>query len=453
MLKPRLGWFRLLQVGLHERLMVRPNLRKNLTNIGWLLADKVVRLVVGLIVWAWMARYLGPEQFGLLNFASAFVGLFAVVASLGLNSIVVRDLVKAPDTANSTLGTAFILQLFGGALAFALAVFVVNKVRAEDDLAKAMVAVLGSVMILKSSEVVKYWFESKVCSKYTVWLENCSFLVFSAIKLLLILSGADLMVMVWVIFTEGAFVAVGLLCVYELRGGCLSSWRANYQRAKTLLEDSWPLILSGLAIMVYMRIDQIMIGQMLGNESVGLYSSAVRISEVWYFIPMTVASSLFPSIIDARKNNSRRYYRYLQRLYDLMVLIAVVLALPTSIGSHWILQYLFGEAYVSAAPALAIHAWSAVFVFLGVASGNWFLLENMQKQAFYRTVLGAIVNVLANFFLIPNFGVAGAALGTLASQVFAAYLFDYCGIKTRKSFWLKSASLFPFITGLRVRGP
>lgn len=429
-----------------------PNLRKALTNTGWLFADKIIRLGVGLLVWTWLARYLGPEQFGLLNYAGAFVAIFAVVASLGLNGIVVRNLVKMPDSADTTLGTAFILQVLGGVMSFVLALITLSAIRPNDDTAKAVVVVLGLVMILKATEVVKFWFESNVESKYTVCMENGAFLAFAAVKALLILTGANLMAFVWATFAEGLLVAAGLLWVYSWRGGQLLAWHGRYECAKILLKDSWPLILSGLAIMVYMRIDQIMLGHMMGDQAVGVYSSAVRISEVCYFIPMAITSSVFPSIIEARKKSTRDYYRYLQRLYDMMVLIAVAVAVPVSLLSHWITLYLFGDAYVDAGPVLAVHVWSSIFVFLGVASGNWFLLEDMQVQAFYRTALGAVANVLANFILIPILGIIGAAVGTLIAQIFATYLFDWFGRDTRRSFWLKTASLLPFIPAIRSKG-
>lgn len=429
-----------------------PHLRKALANTGWLFADKIIRLGVGFLVWTWLARYLGPELFGLLNYAGSFVAIFSVMASLGLNGIVVRNLVRKPNSADTTLGTAFVLQVLGGIMAFVLALITISIIRPNDDTAKSIVVVLGLVMILKATEVVKFWFESNVQSKHTVCLENSVFLMFATIKALLILTGANLMAFVWATFAEGLVVAAGLLWVYGWRGGRLQAWRSRYECAKILLKDSWPLILSGLAVMVYMRIDQIMLGHMLGDQAVGIYSSAVRLSEVWYFIPMAITSSIFPSIIAAKKNTTRDYYRYLQRLYDMMVLIAVAIALPVSLWSHWITLYLFGDGYTAAGPVLTIHVWSSVFVFLGVASGNWFLLENMQVQAFYRTALGALVNVLANFVLIPMLGIIGAAVGTLIAQIFAAYLFDWFGRDTRRSFWLKTASLLPFIPAIRARG-
>ena len=437
-------WLKLLPAFLRARIEHRPNLQKALANTGWLFGDKILRMGVGLLVGVWIARYLGPEQFGLMNYAMAIVALFGAVASLGLNGIVVRDLVQQPDGVNTTLGTAFLLQFIGGLAAFCLAVIAISFARPDDDLSKMMVAVLSFVMVFKSTEVVKYWFESQVRSKYVVWVENTVFLILAVVKMGLILAQASLMAFVWAAFAEGLLVATGMLGVYAWRGGVLSVWRVRYSRAKILLKDSWPLILSGLAIMVYMRIDQIMLGQMLGDKAVGIYTAAVRISEVWYFIPMAIVASVFPSIIVAKKQSEALYYQRLQKLYDLMVLLALAVAIPMTFLSDWLVVLLFGNDYVEAGSVLALHIWTGVFVFIGLASGSWYLAENLQMLAFNRTFLGAIVNILANLLLIPKYGIVGAAIGTVLSQIAAAYLFDFFHPKTRNTFWMKTKSFVSF---------
>lgn len=420
-----------------KRLKNRPNLQKALANTGWLFADRILRMGMGLLVGVWVARYLGPEQFGLFNYATAFVALFGAVAGLGLNGIVVRDLVKQPEQANTTLGTALVLQLIGGFLALGLAVLAIGFVRPDDDLVKVMVAVLGSVMVFKATEIVKYWFEAQVQSKYSVWVENAVFLIIAGIKVALIMQQAPLMAFVWVVLAEAILVAVALLAIYAWQGGLLFAWRIDTQRAKALLNDSWPLILSGLAVMVYMRIDQIMLGQMLGDEAVGIYSAAVRISEVWYFVPTAIVASVFPSIIEAKKQSETLYYQRLQRLYNLMVVLSILVAIPVTFLSDWLVTILFGAEYQSAGAILAIHVWAGLFVSLGVASGKWFTIENKSDLMFYRTFLGALTNVALNFVLIPRFSVQGCALATLISYSLAAFWFDVISRNTRKTFFMK----------------
>jgi PST family polysaccharide transporter len=424
-----------------RRIAHRSNLVKIVDNMGWLFFDKVLRMGVGLLVSVWVARYLGPEQFGLFSFASAFVGMFGAVAGLGLQSIVVRDIVRDPACKEETLGTAAVLQLLGGLLAYGCVLGAIFMLRPEDTLAKLLVAILGSIMLFRFSDVALYWFESQVLSKYFVWVQNGCFLIFAGIKVGLIVSNAPLLAFAWATAAEALIVALLIFFMLGLRGPKLQQLRFSLLRAKTLLVDSWPLLLSGMAIMVYMKIDQIMLGQMLGDDAVGIYSAAVRISEVWYFIPMMIVASVFPAILEAKKRDETQYIQRLQRLYDLMVWLSVAIALPMTFLSTPIVVALFGSAYAESGPVLAIHIWASVFVFLGVASSQWFVAENRQILSFQRTLLGALINVILNFILIPYFGPLGAAVATVVAYAIAAFLSDATQAETREMFAMKLNSM------------
>jgi len=422
---------------LRSKIENRPGLTKILDNIGWLFFDKILRMGVGLLVGVWVARYLGPKQFGLLNFALAFVGLFGAIATLGLQGIIVRDIVKKPEESNVILGTGFFLRVVGGLVAFVLILVVISYLRPDDTLAKAIVAILGFTQIIKASEVVKYWFESQVQSKFVVWVENSVFLIIAVAKVVMILLHAPLIAFVWAAFAEALLVAALLLTVYGQKIESLLSWKPRFSRAQTLLRDSWPLILSGIAVAVYMQIDKIMLGQMVDDQAVGIYSAAVKISEVWYFIPMTIVASVFPAIIEAKKQSEKLYYQRLQKLYDLMTFMAIAVALPMTFLSTWVVELLFGHAFVQAGTVLAIHIWAALFVFLGVASSKWFLTENRQLLSLQRTLLGAVVNVALNLIVIPEFGVIGAAFTTVISQALASMFFDLLQKDTKRMFRMK----------------
>lgn len=426
---------------IHRRIAHRPNLVKIVDNIGWLFIDKLLRMGVGLFVGVWVARYLGPEQFGLLNFALAFTGLFGAIATLGLQGIVVRDIVRDPECARLTLGTAAVLQLLGGLLSYLLILGAIAYLRPDDALARSIVAILGAMMLLKAGQIAVYWFESQVQSKYTVWVQNGVFLVFALIKFGLILQQAPLIAFVWAMLAEAVVVALILLMVVGWRGPALGSLRVSVARGVTLLRDSWPLILSAIAVTVYMKIDQLMLGQMIGDEAVGIYSAAVRISEVWYFIPMAIVASVFPAILEAKKRSETQYYARLQRLYDLMVIISVSVAVPMTFLATPIVTLLFGDAYSESGPVLAIHIWASVFVFLGVASGKWFLTENRQMLSLQRTALGAIANAGLNLWLIPLYGPVGAAIATVISYTVAALFADLFQSVTRKMFLMKLSAL------------
>ena len=211
------------------------------------------------------------------------------------------------------------------------------------------------------------------------------------------------------------------------------------------MRDSWPLILSGIVVSIYMKIDQIMIKEMLDAEAVGQYAAAVRLSEAWYFIPGVIAGSLFPAIMNSKKISEELYYSRIQKLYNLVVWIAIVIALPITFLSDWIVELLYGSQYDQSGSVLMIHIWAGVFVFLGVASGKWFIIENIPLYALYRTIAGSFINIILNFFLIQEHGIVGAAYATLISQLIASYLFNAINKKTRYTFVMQTRTIwFPF---------
>ena len=425
---------------IRRRIAHRSKLLKIVDNIGWLFFDKILRMGVGLLIGVWIARYLGPEQFGLLNFTAALIGLFGALAGMGLQGIVVREIVQDPACREDTLGTAAALQLLGGAVAYSLLLATVFYMRPQDLLSQLVAAILGAMVLLKASEVAGYWFESQVQSKYTVWVQNSAFLFFAGIKVVLILSGASLINFAWAMLAEALVVALALTLALHRLGPPLYSLRISYDRCCALLKAGWPLMLSSIAVMIYMKIDQIMIGQMLGNDAVGIYSAAVRISEIWYFIATAVAASVLPAILEAKKHSEGQYRQRLQGLFDLMTWMAIIVALPVTFFATPLVTMLFGADYKEAGGVLAIHVWATVFVFLGVAGGNWFLAENQQLISLQRTALGAVVNVLLNILLIPMMGVVGAAWATLISYAIAAMLSDVLQRATRDMFMMKLKS-------------
>ncbi len=429
-----------------------PQFSKILENIGWLFFDKILRMGLGLLIGVWIARYLGPEQFGLLSFAIAFTWLFSAVSTLGLPEIVVRDLVREPDTKLETLGTAAALLLLGGILTYCLILTTIFWIRPEDILAKVIVAILGSVLLFKASEIAIYWFESQVISKYTVWVQNGSFLIFAGIKVLLILNGTPLIAFAWATLAEAIVAAVVLSIMFGLNGPSPQQLCVSLRHAQILLKDSWPLLLSSIAVVVYMKVDQIMLGQMVGDEAVGIYSAAVRISEVWYFIPTTIVASVFPAILKARNSSEEQYYKKLQHLFDLMLWLSIGIALPVTFLSESVIKILFGETYLDASPILSIHIWASVFVFLGVASSKWFIAENKQILSFQRTIIGALINVLLNILFIPKFQAVGAATTTIISYAIVTIISDLFQKETRLIFFMKieSFNLLKVISRIKI---
>ncbi len=442
--RPVSTWLRLLPAAARTRLEHRPNLLRILTNIAWLFSDKLLRMGVGVVVGVWVARYLGPERFGSLSFTVAFVALFSTVALMGQRNIVIRDVVSAPSREGEILASAFLLLFAGGSVALLVAIGAINLLRSDDLVVKLMVAIVGCSLVFRASEVIKYWFSSQVQSKYSVWVENAAFLIASGAKLVLIQLGAPLISFAWVLFVEALVVALALFAVYRWRGGRLARWRPTRDRVVYLLGQGWPLILSGLAMMVYLKIDQIMIGQLLDDRHVGIYAAAARISEVWYFFPGAIVSSVFPAIIEARKKSSELYQTRFQSLYRLMVIISLAVALPMTFLAGKIVPLIFGQEYAAAGPILSIHIWAGVFFSLGAASTKWYIVEHRQTLLLQRSLLGAVTNVVLNLVLIPLCGNVGAAIATVVSYAMAGLFFDALTRSTRPVFYMKLRAFLPW---------
>lgn len=412
-------------------------------NTSWMIVEQVLRIIAGLLVGIWVARYLGPEQFGLFSYVLAFTAIFAGIAKLGLDGIVVRELVNHPGERDICLGTAFWLKILGAFLMIGIIAVVVPFTR-NDITTNFFIFIIAAGMVFQSFEVVEFYFHSQVLAKIVSICKVIQLALSSMIKIYLVLINAELTCFVLVTVFDTLSLALSYAISYKL---CTrTTFYRHFDRsiAIQLLRDSWPLIFSAIVVSIYMRIDQIMIKEMLGEYEVGVYSAAVRLSEAFYFIPMLISASLFPAILNAKKQNEELYKKRLQRLYTFMVWMAIIIALPITLLADWLVVSLFGQEYEEAGGVLTIHAWSAVFVFLGVASAKWFVAENLQKLTLANTFVGAVLNCFLNYKLIPAFGVVGAAYATLISYAVAAYFMNIIWKKSRANFFILSKSFFQF---------
>jgi O-antigen/teichoic acid export membrane protein len=415
------AWINYIPGFLRHRLEGRPDLQKILLNTGWLFADKILRMGIGLFVGIWIARYLGPEQFGLLSYAQAFVAIFSSISSLGLESIVVRNLVRVPDNRNEILGSAFFLRLVGGVVSFLIAIIAVFIVKHDDLFTCLLVGVIALGFIFQAFDTVDMLFQAKVISKFTILPKQVTFMMASVIKVFLVAYSAPLVAFAWVGVVEALAGACGLAIAYKFYGYSLFSWSVNKKQMKNLLADSWPLIFSGIVIMIYMRIDQVMLGSMSGNKEVGIYAVAVGLAEAWYFFPGAIATSMFPSIVNAKETDEELFYCRLQRLYNVMALLGFVVAVPITFTAGWLVELLYGPAYAKAGPQLAVLVWAGLFVNLGIARSSFLTVMNWTRLHLVTVSMGCVINIVLNCLLIPRYGGLGAVIASCAAYWFAAH--------------------------------
>lgn len=422
-----------------------PNLRRIIGNTGWLFTEKLVQMALGLLVGLWVARYLGPEEFGRFNYAIAIVGLFIPIAKLGLDSIVIRNLARDPSLKDETLGTAFVLKLLGSLITFFIPFGVVAFSTSSNNPdyleTLLLVGIIASGTIIQSFEIIDYWFQSQVQSKYSVLARNVAYVLINGVKLVLIQLKAPLMAFAIAMVAEYVLAAIGFLVAYRLHGNLIRAWKVNFRYAKSLLNDSWPLILSGIVIMIYMRIDQVMLGQMVGEKSVGIYSAAVKISELWYFVPSAIVNSVFPAIVQAKEISEEVYYKRIQQLLNVVALLAYSVAIPVTFLATRIVTLLYGEYYAEAGPILNVHIWAGLFVSLGLARSSWLITEGFMKFSAATTAIGAVINIILNYLLIGKYGGLGAAFATVVAQIFASYAAHLFYPQTRKIFLLQTKAI------------
>lgn len=406
--------------------------------------DQAVRMGVGFFVGVWIARYLGPEQFGLLSFSIAFVGMFSIVAGLGLRGIVVRALLEEPDQKPEILGSAALLQLISGFLVYGLILGTIFWLRAGDDFTVRIVAILAAAVLFNFSDVATYSFEAEVASRYVVWARSIVYITFAVIKVGLILSMASLEVFGWTILAEAIAVAIALILIFRGKGMPVGHLRFSFRRAKSLLFASWPMILSGFALMVQAKVDQVMLGQLVGDREVAYYNSALRIVEAAAVFAIILKSSFMPHIMNSRKQSEDLFWGKLQKFYQLNAVVSVPICLCLILGSYPIIFMTFGDAYLPSTVVLSVMALRIIFTHLGAARGIFLLSEDLLRYSALTMIVGTLVNIGLNYFLIPSFGGVGATVASLISFFITIIGMDLLYRRTRRNAKLMLLSFFTF---------
>ncbi len=421
--------------------------RKYFFNTGWLFAEKVLRMAVGLFVGVWVARYLGPAQYGLLNYAGAFVGLFSAFATLGLDGIVVRELVKDESKKDVLLGTAFWLKIMG-AIVMLIMIAIAVQFTSNDHYTNILVFIVAGSTIFQAFNVIDFYFRSKVISKYAVYANIISLFISSIVKIALILYEASLIAFALVAFFDSIVLAIGFVYFYlkHLKDSKLKIKNVKFKRevAVSLFKDSWPLILSGIVLMIQARIDQVMLQEMIGSKEVGYYSVALRLIETFGFIPVLLNNSIFPALVNAKKVSQVLYIERFLNYYRLSFLLFIITSVPIFLFAEHIVVSLYGDAYQPAGILLSLMAIRLFFTNTGVARGAFINIENLFNFSLITMTAGAIVNVCLNYYLIPSYQSQGAIIATIISFSVTTFLIDFFYTKTSENVKLQILGILTF---------
>lgn len=418
--------------------------QKYLKNAGWLMMARVGSLAIKIIITNFaLSNYLGPERFGILNYPTAIVTFFMAIATLGLDGFVTRELLNEPEKKDIILGTSFWMRLIAGFATLPLLYLVYSVINSHKHLDTPFnyVLIVGFTAVVQSVNIIDSFFQSRVQGKYIMYVQVFGNIVSALIKLAFILLKLPLIWFIYSLLLDAVLIAAGYLLIYFRTRNRVSVWKYDGKMAGYLLKHSWPLAFSAVLVSIYMKIDQAMIASYLDSKQLGVYSTVASLSESWYFIPIAIVTSVFPAIMHAKKTDSVRYQLRLQNMYDLMVVISLSIAIVMSFGSSIIYHWFYKPSFWSGAPVLAVHVWAGIFVFLGSASSQYIIAEGYTKLSMLRTGVGAIVNIVLNIYLLPVYGILGAAYATLAAY-FAATFFIVLIPKTREQGLMMFKALF-----------
>jgi len=412
--------------------------RRVLANSGWLMLDKAVRAVLGVLVGAWVARHLGPSDYGNLAYVLAVVALFQAIANAGVDAIVVRELARTPDQAGDILGSALLLRFCAGALGWVVAVLGEASLTSDGTDIVMLTAILGASLVFQAADVVDLWFQSQSESRRTVLAKLSVAIASAAVKVVLVLSDATLIAFAVVTAVEG-MAAAAALCLAYRRFSTNRQWKYRRDVARRMLAESWPLIISGVLIWVYSRIDQLLIKHLLGARDLGVYAAVLPISQFWQMLPMTAAVSIAPFLARLRLQDESRYEATLVLTFRVFFYGGLITAGITFLFSDVLVRTLFGDAYRAGSQVLAVHSLSNSFCFLGIGHSLWLTNTGQTRVRLYGTALAGASALLLNLLLLPRLGLIAAAYAACAAQLIAAFLVN--AAVDRKGFSMQTTAI------------
>lgn len=426
-------------------------LKKALANTSWLASEKVIAMLVNLVVSMALARSLGPEGFGTLNYLLAIIAIIKPLAALGLSAIVTRELVHSPAFESKIIATTVGLRFLGAIVGSAICLLIAGwGWGLSSDVARLGLVALGVANLFSAFTVLEFWFQAHMAAKTIVRMRTVVVLAFAVLKLMAIWLYADLLTIILLFSIESAFLGLGFVIIYNSQAEKLNFKFFDFRYGKSLLRQSFWLILSGVAAVIYLKIDQVMLEHLASTREVGIYAVAARLSEVWYFFADALVITLFPALLKSRKHSADRYYLRLQQVSDVLLVAALALSCLVMLVGVPVITLLYGSEYHGSATILQIHIWASLFVFMRAMVSKWLIAENLLMYSLVSHGFGALINIGANWLFIPRWGGEGAAFATVLSYFVASYLAFWISPKTRAVALIMTRSmLLPFSLGYR----
>ncbi|MFA7252986.1 MAG: flippase [Patescibacteria group bacterium] len=428
-----------------EKLKKDANFRQVFSNVVWLYFDSFFQMAVGFLIGAWVARYLGPEQYGKLNYAISFTALFGIFTTFQINNVVVRQIIKLPDRKNQIFGSAIVIKMIGFFISSVLIFIATRFTNFEDSTIKVLVLIYTISLFFQIPTLIGYWFESTLKSKYTTITNTIVFIISSILRVLLVLAGAGLVYFGFIGLLEYILISIFLITVYALNKQNIFAWRAEWKVIKSLLAESWPILLAAMFSVIYLKLDKILVGDMVNQATLGNYSIGTAITDPLVFVATAITVSVYPAIISLKDNDEKLYRQRLISLEKLLFVLSLCLAIPVTLFSGQIIHLLYGGQYSEAPIILSIYIWSLVPAFSGAAAVKTLFVEKLQHYIPVKAFLGALVSILLNLILIPKIGAIGACISGVSASIMVNYLSNYFFKATRPLFLIQTRSFLEVI--------
>ena len=412
------------------------NKKKFKINLSWLIFDKVFRASLNILLSVILARGLGPENYGILNYLLAFIFLFSSLSSLGMNQVLTNLIIKSKKINNhEVIMSAYYLRFIFSLLSYFVFLILINYLNKENFYYNFSL-ILGIGIILKSCEIFFSYFEAKSISKYIVISQSLGIVISAIFIIFSIINKLDLIFIYYglVVDVIVVFAFVNLFYYSHTQNFFV---RFNFSYVKKLILKSLPVLISTISIILYMRIDQIMINNMVGEYDLGLYSVSVRYIEIFHFIPKIIMISILPILL-----LNKKYVYNLLILNSYIFKLALIIVVIIFFSSEYLIPLIFGDVYQKSVTTTQILSFSIIFVFYGVVNEHWYISKNLQKFYAINVFVGAVMNIILNYFFISKFGINGAAYSTVVTYFFIIFIFDYLNYETRNLLMVKFKSLF-----------
>lgn len=400
--------------------------KKIVKNSFYAAIDNFFNLLIAFFVGLWVARYLGPADYGLYQYVLAFVGFFIPLYRIGIDTLAVRDMVRNNKKTNDILGTAFILKFIGGIIAIVLAMIVIFLLNPGEKVVQLAVFILSIGTLFSMFDVIEFLFKAHLNLRYSFIANLIARLLVGAIKVIFILINSTVIYFIAANALAPLFSVIGFIIIYKLKKNKVLSWKFNRSKAKEFIKEGWPVMLSGFVVYIYSKIDMVMLGKMLADTSqLGFYSAAVKISELFYFLPAAIGITALPVLTAMKKNNLKKYKAAMQVYFDMMLILWLVVAIPVSIFSVEIAGILYGKEYLFSGILLSAYIWSQFGINFNISRITYLTIEYKLKWLLYAGILASIINIGLNIWFIPRYGAIGATITTIITYFFASILVNF----------------------------